>query len=738
MSPEQARGLSVDKRTDIWAFGCVLFEMLTGRAAFDGETVTDTFARILDREPDWSRLPGQTPDSVGRLLERCLQKNAGRRLQTIGDVRTEVNAQTKRTRRVKRSLLWAGATAILLAVMALGASVFWPVEPAAPVAAPSPFKVTFDAGLQVTPSFSPDEKSIVYASSQSGNYDIWMKPIGAGNAVQVTRDPAHDWEPALSPDGSLVAFRSERGTGGLYVVPPTGGFEKRVSTFGFEPQWSPDGTQILFMKSRLLAHGLYTVQLNDAPPRPIDVAQVFKEPGAAIVGWHPDGRRLVFLRNAFQQLSLQTLELKTNEVIRVSVDDGVQQQRRRLRFFRFDPDIADQKLVFAPDGSVIYFAAMLQEILSVWRLDADPLTLKVIGGPHRVTTMTESTAGIAISPSGTKLAFDAGTRNSRIYTLTLDQTGRALIGAPQPHTPESVRGFSPDLTPDGSRMLFILEQPGAATHAHELYHMTMPDGVPKRLVSSDVDIGAENRLAPRWSPDGSRIAYRYQSNRAPGDAATTDATHSIRFMDRETGDEQTLTSPVARNARQYDTVYGWSSDGRFVIQATNRYKLGHSTIALVPLSEKPKGELKAEIVTESTEFNLWNATVSPNARWLCLQAEKPPLLSSKLVVVNRNTGEWTEVTDGTYWDDKPRWASDGRFIYFTSDRGGLWNIWGIAFDPNKGRPMGVPFRLTAFTGLGLQIPPNLEVVELGVGGRRLAIPLSSPVGGIWMFDNLGR
>jgi hypothetical protein len=106
--------------------------------------------------------------------------------------------------------------------------------------------------------------------------------------------------------------------------------------------------------------------------------------------------------------------------------------------------------------------------------------------------------------------------------------------------------------------------------------------------------------------------------------------------------------------------------------------------------------------------------------------------------VSSRGGPWIEITDGTSWDDKPRWSGDGRLLYFFSDRGGLFNVWAVAFDTTMGRPIGDPFPVTRFTGVGEQAPLGLESLELGVGGGRLAIPVVNPTGGIWMLDTVGR
>jgi serine/threonine protein kinase len=200
MSPEQARGQAVDKRTDIWAFGCVLFERLTGRRAFAGSTMSDTFVRILEHEPDWTVLPAGTPASVRMLLERCLRKDPGKRLHDIADARIELeeSAAAGRRGRVRwsRSAILTSIVVGLLSVIGLWV---WRSVPRPAQQSPSLSRLTFEEGSQTDPTFSPDGSLIAFASSKSGNFDIWMRPVGGGNAVQVADDPANDTQPDWSP-----------------------------------------------------------------------------------------------------------------------------------------------------------------------------------------------------------------------------------------------------------------------------------------------------------------------------------------------------------------------------------------------------------------------------------------------------------------------------------------------------------------------------------------------------------
>ena len=287
MSPEQARGRPVDRRTDIWAFGCVLYEMLTGVPAFSRETVTDTLSAITRDEPDWNVHP-DIPPHITRLLRRCLDKDPRTRLRDIGEARIAlvgsnmVDSAAVQTNAGPspraRSGVAPWAVALLLALAA--SAVTWWIALRRPAAdgqslGPTITRVTADSGLTTSPAVAPNGSLLAYASDRGGgSMNIWVQPLPDGQPVQITHGNEDATEPDFSPDGSRIVFRSERNGGGIYVVPALGGGERFVAPKGRRPRFSPDGKSIAYVTGgRGASTDVWIVDDGGASPRRLEVPE---------------------------------------------------------------------------------------------------------------------------------------------------------------------------------------------------------------------------------------------------------------------------------------------------------------------------------------------------------------------------------------------------------------------------------------------------------------------------------
>ena len=255
MSPEQARGRPVDKRTDVWAFGCVLYEMLTGRRAFRGETVSDLIAAILGSEPDWSALPSAATPRVRRLLQRVLDKDLKRRMRDFGDVRFEIEdalapddvgtaSPAPGSQRSWRAVA-IGLMGVVAAVAAAGSMALLRRQPAtAPPAVEESIvsQLTSYDGTETSGTLSPDGRSFAFVSRHGGTPDIWLRQVAGGEPVRLTNDGAVESALAYTANGETIYFtRTDGSDPAIWQIGALGGQARKVLNGARLPSPSPDG-----------------------------------------------------------------------------------------------------------------------------------------------------------------------------------------------------------------------------------------------------------------------------------------------------------------------------------------------------------------------------------------------------------------------------------------------------------------------------------------------------------------
>src|SRR5262245_54419543 len=416
-------------------------------------------------------------------------------------------------------------------------------------------RLTFDAGLQSEPTWSPDGRWIAYSSDSSGNFDIWIRPVAGGNPVPVTKSPAHDWQPDWSPNGSQIVFRSERNGGGLFVAPPSGGAEQKIAYYGYWPRWSRDGSQILFSSSALQYIGgaprLYVVGLDGSPPREV-LAEFLSEISYGGMGgfaWRPDGQRIsIWAKHKQLGHGFWTLPLAGGAVIKSEIATEVERQIKA-------DTVTLQNFLWAPSGRYLYFEGVSRGVKNLWRVTVEPQTLRWVAGPDRLTVSPGEDSDISISADGKKIAITTRLEWTRIWSLPFDPISGQLKGDGRPETRAGIDAWWFDVTRDGKQLAFVTRRadktelnapPG--TLRSELWKKSLVDGKETILAPADEYF----RLFPHWSRDGSRLAY-LRTPPKPGSASS----ESDQFvLPAEGGEEQLLSSGLG----------DWSADGKWFLE----------------------------------------------------------------------------------------------------------------------------------------------------------------------------
>jgi Tol biopolymer transport system component/DNA-binding winged helix-turn-helix (wHTH) protein len=641
--------------------------------------------------------------------------------------------------RRRRPHLTASGLALAVVVMAgVLATLLVARRSPAPVArAPARLtRLTQHAGLQTEPTFSPDGRLVAYASDQAGNFDIWVRPVTGGEAVQVTKDHAHDWQPDWSPDGSRIAFRSERGGGGLFVVSPLGGDERKVGASGYRPRWSPDAAQLLFMSTVLAgtANTAFVMPADGGPAREVHLGAL--APGTSLLrpaaAWYRDSHHVSVLlaRVAEPGMGIAIVDLRDDSVTRAQIDPTIEATFKDLDL----TPAAMEAHAWSADGTSLVFVGTSNNLTNIWRLRFDPGARRSIGGLERLTTGPEDVnRSLTLGFDGQRVAYVGLRRQTRIVAYPLDASGRSVSDRPHPLTPAEVAAVAPDLTRDGARLLFHTDRK-AGGDKQELRELSVADGRMRTLHVADQQ-RREYRSFPRYSPDGRRVSYRYLP------PSPQPLTISLRILDTLTGEDAPLTSPVIAPGMRFDTAWGWSPDGREIIASGGRYRPGRQAIARLAVSAAPHAEADAHIVTTSHDERLSYATMSPDGRWIGFSAT--PLAGPRrsiLYAVRSDGGPWLQLTDARSWADKPRWSVDGNRLYYLSADGGLFNVWAIDFDSVAGRPRGIPYQVTRFSGpvgLASHLTHELTALDFGVSRQHLALMMTEASGHIWMLDGIG-
>jgi Tol biopolymer transport system component len=575
-------------------------------------------------------------------------------------------------------------------------------------------RITYDAAaLPREAAWAPDGRWLVYASDRAGNADLWKQRVGEPDPIRLTTSNANESQPQWSPDGSSIVFRSERDGGGLYVIRASGGVERLVSTFGYEPRWSPDSTLILFKRSMVLPDipTIYVVGLDGKPPRPVrpDVLGQFRSLHAA---WHPDGTHVSLWGTAGKdEARFLTVPLGAGSAATPEIAPRVRQHLASVSGGRF---------VWASSRRYIYFEERAGDTQNIWRVTVDPRTGTWVDGPERLTTGAGQETNVAISPDGTRLVFTATSSRTRLWAFPLDSASGRITGEPSPITHGSTGEVDFDARADGSKVAYRTVRAGR----NELWERSITEGRERLLLSSTDWLLAK----PRWSPDGAKLAFSRYATRGNGIA--------VAILNTDGSGGRVLTKPGRVEMQGFD----WSKDGQAILGSCRFSHSERYATCLVSVSPADAdGDATVRVIASDPKRNLYNQRFSQDQRWITFLAHDLSYASTSTVyVIPAAGGPWQAVTDGIWFDDKPRWGPDGRILYFVSNRTGLANVWGRRFDNSTGTPVGEPFPVTSFRSAQFQLTQRTVQMDIAITATHLLLPMSEARSEVWMLDQVDR
>lgn len=572
-------------------------------------------------------------------------------------------------------------------------------------------QVTYGPATQLNPAWSPDGKSLVFASDRGGNYDLFLQSLDGAEPVRLTDSPADELEPAWSPDGGLVAYRSQEGKGGIFVKSPSGGDARRVGPLGFEPRWSPEGMRLLYLSSVSDRPNprIFVVSRDGGTPTEFGAALSSKM-RVASVAWHPDGKRIsaVGLTNgnwAFMTVSTDT-----------AGDPIVSDINPSIRSVMGDYGLRPGRFVWNSTGTRIYFEGRSQDGSSIWTVRVDPKSLAWTGDLERLTSGLGLDQHLSLADSGHRIAFESASERTRIWAYPLSAQSGTIASAGHPITPGAAGEFDAAVSRDGQRLVYRTER----GHQQELWQLSLADGDLRRLVADPLRV----RSAPRWSPDGSALTYLVSPRDSSYDQAGSDV--SLAVMPLSGGSERLVRTSFSGGVTPDD----WSADGQFVLGACRPHPNDHSAVCLVPVS----GSGPTKVLVADPEHELRNGRFSPDQQWITFTRVARGVTT--VCVQRASGGPIVELTEGTTFEDKAHWSPDGRIVYFISNRGGLLNVWGRRFDEKAGAGVGGVFQVTDFESPRHQLPSRLQSIDLAVVKGQLFVPITETTGQIWMIKEM--
>ena len=733
MSPEQARGKAVDARSDIFSLGAVIYEMVTQRKPFDGETPSDVLASILKTDPQpVSHFSADAPPELTRIVAKTLRKDREERYQVVQDLLIDLkslvqdlefherlkqtsaapamttarpNAESvPRPAAVVRTDQLSEATPTLISKPAFSGVMKarrWPTfaligviligggfglyklwtrsREIAPPVVSNIARITAWSGLDTQPTLSPDGNSVAYTSNHNGAFEIFVKQLTTGGReIQLTSDGHENFQPAWSPNGQQIAYYSKKG-GGIWAIPALGGLPRQLTDFGGSPKWSHDGTMIAFNSDsnpdlgagNVGSSTIWVVPSQGGTPR--QVTQIGSPPGGHFgPAWAPDGKRIVFINLNFSSQGLWSVSVTGTDLKQLTL-----------------PALGRvAHPIFSPDGRYLYFDA--GPAVEALPIAAD--TGASLGEPVKLTDVGASVVqSISVSGDGKRLAYSVQTLTSNIWSIAVAPKTAEAAGTPFPITNQTgTRNNQPAFSPDGRKIAFMEFLRGADAD------ICVADANGKNPVQLTTN---PKNLIPNWFPDGDQIAF----------VSFRDKHWSVWATSLQNRRERLLLD-LGRDI-QYARL---SPDGKQL--ALNLVDGGviNTWIAAVPGGQPHQITFDKELAG----FACW----SPDSKYLAYQLKRGD--DAFVMLMPAAGGEAIQLTSGHGRSWPYSFSPDGDKILFAGDRGGVWNLYWVSRTTRQEKQITDYKKMNAFVRYPSWSP----------AGNQMAYEYAETSGNIWLMD----
>lgn len=645
MAPEQVKGQSADARSDLFALGVILYELLAGRRAFARDSAVETMSAILREEPpELDLLAAKIPPALDRVLRRCLEKVPGERFQSARDLafalRDAVGGTSSGTSSTgpakslttgkERTVLWPLAATALVAVLAglgLGFLLFRSATASraagAPGALPVPTfrQLTRLPGGEGAPSLSPDGGSIVYEKRVDGQEDLFLQRVDGQTAILLTGDcPASDRDAAFSPDGLRIVYRSECQGGGLFVMGATGENARRIADFGHHPAWSPDGREVVVATSRAErpwnrpnTSELWAIEVDSGAKRLVTRGDAIHP------AWSPSGKRI-----AFWGLPAESFQ---RDLWTVAADGSQAETGQGVRLT--DDAAIDWNPLWSADGKHLYFASSRGGTFNIWRMGLDEATGRRLGDPEPVTAPTSWAGWISRSRDGGRMAFVDRNIRTSLFRAPIDPARGVLTGPPVAIPAGAMEVNDVDLDSRAERAVLSSTDP-----PQQLFVTRFADGSFRQITD-----GPFRSRQGTWAPDNLHLIF--QSSRfASGMGLIRADGGGLREIAHGAG--STAEPAISPDGRM--VAYG-GAGGSFLVELAPSFE-PLSTRALVP---------------PIAGDNFYPTSFSPDGRWLAGQLRSGGK-ANEIALYAVADGRWRS------WEGTPAMArTDGKVRLLGND-----------------------------------------------------------------------